>query len=73
VGHHLNLLECLRTRQRPICDVEIGCRSVTVCHLANLGHWLGKPIRWDPATEQILGNPDAALWLDRPKREQWTR
>jgi len=71
-GHHLNLLECLRTRQRPICDVEIGCRSVTVCHLANLGHWLQQPIRWDPAAEQILGNPDAALWLDRPKREPWT-
>jgi hypothetical protein len=36
-----------------------------------LGHWLGKPIRWDPASEQILGHPDAALWLDRPQREPW--
>jgi predicted dehydrogenase len=67
-GHVRDWLECVRTRRRPICDVEIGCRSVTVCHLGNIALWLNRPIRWDPAREQIVGDEHAARWLDRPKR-----
>jgi predicted dehydrogenase len=71
-GHHRNFIDCIRTRRRPICDVEIGCRSVTVCHLVNIGHWLQQPFHWDPIKEQIPDNPAAALWLDRAKRAPWT-
>ena len=67
-----NWLDCIRTRQRPICDVEIGCRSVTVCHLGNLAYWLKRPLRWDPAKEEFVGDAEANRWLDRPKREPWT-
>src|SRR5262249_1505431 len=35
-GHQRDWLNCVRSRKRPICDVEIGARSVTVCHLGNL-------------------------------------
>ncbi len=70
-SHPRNFLDCIGTRQRPICDVEVGCRSVTVCHLANIGHWLQQPFHWDPVREQIPDNPDAAFWLDRAKREPW--
>src|SRR5207249_7481963 len=38
-GHKKNWLECIKSRQRPICDVEVGARSVTVCHLGNLAYW----------------------------------
>ncbi len=67
-GHHDDWLACIRTRRRPIADVEVGCRSATVCHLGNIALWLGRTIRWDPRTEQIVGDPAAARWLDRPKR-----
>ena len=70
-GHRQDWINCIRTRRRPICDVEVGCRSVTVCHLGNIAWWLGQPFRWDPKTEQILDNPQAARWLDRPKREPY--
>jgi len=70
-GHHADWLRCIRTRRRPICDVEVGCRSVTVCHLGNIAWWLGQSFRWDPKAEQITNNPEAARWLDRPKREPW--
>jgi len=69
--HKRHWLECVRSRQRPICDVEIGCRSVSVCHLGNLAYWLKRPLRWDPAREEIVGDPEAARWLDRPKRAPW--
>ena len=47
-GHHRNWLECIRSRERPVADVEIGARSVTVCHLANLAYWNRRKLRWDP-------------------------
>jgi predicted dehydrogenase len=71
-GHHQDWLECIRTRRRPICDVEIGCRSATVCHLGNIALWTRRSIRWDPARERIIGDDEAARWLDRPKRSPYT-
>ncbi len=70
-GHQVDWLRCIRTRQRPICDVEIGCRTITACHLGNIACWLGRKIRWDPRKEEIIGDGEAARWLDRPKRAPW--
>ena len=71
-GHQADWLECIRTRRRPICDVEIGCRSVTVCHLGNIAHWLKHSIKWDPVKEEIIGDEEAGRWLSRPMRAPWT-
>lgn len=71
-GHHQNWLDCIRSRQRPICDVEVGCRTITVCHLGNIACWTQRRIRWDPVREQIIGDEAAARWLDRPGRGPWT-
>jgi hypothetical protein len=70
-GHHRNFIDCVKKRENPVCDVEIGCRSVTVCHLGNIAYWTRKPFGWDPKKEMILGNDKAAEWLDRPKRAPW--
>jgi hypothetical protein len=67
-NHQGNFLECLRTRARPIADVEIGHRTSTVCHLSAIAERLGRPIRWDPAREEIVGDAAASRWLDRPRR-----
>ena len=69
--HGANWLECIRTRRRPVCDVETGCRSVTVCHLGNLAYWLKRPLKWDPAKERFVGDDEANRWIDRPKRAPW--
>jgi predicted dehydrogenase len=71
-NHHDNWMECIRSRQRPICDVEVGCRSVTVCHVGNLAYWLKRPLKWDPVKEEFVGDDEANRWLDRPKRAPWT-
>ena len=71
-NHHQDWLSCIKTRQRPICDVEIGCRSVTVCHLGNIAFWTGHPIKWDPVKEEIVGDEAASRWLDRPMRAPWS-
>ena len=70
-NHRADFVECVRTRQRPICDVEIGCRSVTVCHLGCIAYWLNRPLRWDPVKEEFIGDAEANRWVDRPKRSPW--
>jgi predicted dehydrogenase len=70
-GHHQDWFNCIKTRERPICDVEIGCRTVSVCHLGNITYWLGRSIKWDPVKEEIIGDAEASRWLDRPMRAPW--
>jgi predicted dehydrogenase len=67
-GHYQDWFECMRTRRRPVCDVEIGARSATVCHLGNLAFWLKRPIRWDAGAQRIVGDEQAARWIDQPMR-----
>jgi predicted dehydrogenase len=70
-GHERNWLECIKTRQRPICDVEIGCRSVTVCHLGTIAIRTGKTIHWDPEKEVVTNDDSLNRWLDVPYRSPW--
>ena len=68
-AHSDDFLDCVRSRRKPNADVEIGCRTVTVCHLGNIAYRLNRPIKWDPVAEEIVGDDDAARWLDRSRRE----
>jgi len=70
-NHRQDWVDCIRSRRRPICDVEIGASSVTVCHLGNIAYWLGRPIKWDPVKKEIIGDAEATRWMDRPKRAPW--
>jgi len=67
-GHESNWIDCIRTRRKPICDVEIGHRTATICHLSGIAERLGRPIEWDPVEENILDDAAAARWFDRPRR-----
>jgi predicted dehydrogenase len=70
-GHQRNWLDCIRTRKRPLCDVEIGARSVTVCHLGNLAYWNHRKLRWDPKNWKFLDDAEANKWLDRERRDPY--
>lgn len=70
--HTRNFLDCMRSRELPICDVEIGHRSATVCHLANIAVRTGRKVQWDPKKEQIVGDAELQKMVDRPYRSPWT-
>jgi predicted dehydrogenase len=70
-NHHQNFLACMKSRELPICDVEIGHRSATVCHLGNIAARLGRKVQWDPVAEHILNDEEAAKMLSRPYRKPW--
>lgn len=50
---------------------EIGHRSATVCHLANLAMLLERPLRWDPKAEDFIDDAQASRLTDRVPREPW--
>ena len=71
-GHYQNWLDCIRSRQRPVADVEIGAHSVTVCHLNNIAIRTGKTIEWDPVTQRVTNDDTLNRWLNKPYRDEWT-
>jgi len=70
-NHMGNFFDCVRSRKEPICDVEIGHRSISIAHLGVISMRLGRKIRWDPAKESILGDAEASTWLGRPMRKPY--
>jgi hypothetical protein len=70
--HMGNFFESVRTRTPPICDVEIGHRSATVCHLAGIALRVGRKLKWDPAKEEFVGDKEANAQLAREQRKPWT-
>jgi predicted dehydrogenase len=68
-GQQKDWLNCVKSRKRPICDVEIGARSVTVCHLGNLAYWNHRKLRWDPKEWRFVNDAEADKWLDRERRQ----
>ena len=67
--HIQNWLECIKTRKKPNADVEIGHRSISICHMANITRELGRKLQWNPEKEVFVGDDEANTYLDRPKRK----
>ncbi len=70
-NHYTDWLDAIRKRTKPICDIETGCRSVTVCHLGNIAYKLKRPLKWDPKREIFLADDQANRLLSRSYRTSW--
>jgi len=70
-NHYTDWLDAIRKRSKPICDIEIGCRSVSVCHLGNIAYKLGRPLKWDPKREVFVGDSGANRLLSLAMRSPW--
>jgi predicted dehydrogenase len=68
-AHVANFLECLRSRERPIVDIETGHRSTNTCHLGNIAYKLGRKLTWDAETETFKNDREANAMLDREPRK----
>lgn len=69
--HYGNWLHCMKTRSEPVSDVFSHHRHLTTCHLANIAIRLDKELKWDPATERITNDQEAAGWVRREQREKY--
>jgi predicted dehydrogenase len=70
--HIRNFLDCVKSRQRPVSDIEIGHRSTSVCLLGNVAYRSQRRVVWDVAKQQIkAGGGDAEQYLARHYRQPW--
>jgi hypothetical protein len=69
--HVKNFIECVRSRQKPNADIEIGHRSTIVPHLGNIAYKTKKKLIWDDAREDFVGDPEASKLLGRVARKPW--
>ncbi len=70
--HFRNFIDALRDGVKPAAPIEYAHRSITIAHLANIALRLNRArLRWDPATEQVVDDTEAAAMLSRPMRGPW--
>lgn len=58
-NHYQDFVDAIKSRSKPICDVEVGHRSATVCNIANIAYQLNRPLKWDPVKEKFQRDSDA--------------
>jgi predicted dehydrogenase len=73
-GNRAQLLDFIQARaegRRPVADIEEGHISSAACILANLSMELGRELRWDAQTQQVIGDDEANSRLARAYRGDW--
>ncbi len=66
-----NFLDCIKSRQTPLCTLEDGHRSTSFAHLANISLRLNQRLEWDPVNEVFKNNEKANELLSYKYRSPW--
>ena len=66
-----NFLDCVKSRNKPICDLETGHRSNTFSLLINIAEEVKTRIEWDSKNEKITNNVEANKMLHYEYRKPW--
>jgi hypothetical protein len=65
-------INCIKSRQQPFCNLELGHRTATICNLGNMSLRLGgRAIQWDPEKEVVIGDKEAAAMCTKQYRAPW--
>jgi predicted dehydrogenase len=70
-AHVRNFLDCVKSRQQPVENLEVGHHISTVAHLGNLSLRTGRKIAWDHQQEKVLGDADADRLVSVAYRAPW--
>jgi predicted dehydrogenase len=70
-GHGENFEDCIKTREKPVMNIEAGVRVAHLCILGNLSFAAGRKFEWDPVNERVLNDDEANRMLSRPGRGPW--
>jgi hypothetical protein len=70
-GHQREFLDCVKSRRQTITPAETAHRSASIGHLGQIAMLLGRKIRWNPDTEQVINDETATRMLSTPMRAPW--
>jgi len=70
-GIYGDFIECVKTREKPFRDIELGLNTITVAHLGTIALELERSLKWDAAKQEFVGDAEANRLRDRARREPW--
>jgi predicted dehydrogenase len=70
-NHFKDFFSAMRSRSKPVCDVEIGHRTASVCNIGNIAYQLKRPLQWDPKKEVFKNDKEANGLLGRSMTKEW--
>ena len=70
-GHMEDWFEGMRTGKKTIMNIEAGVGVANLTVLGNLAYLLGRPLVWDQATREIVGDEEARRLMSRPQRHPY--
>jgi predicted dehydrogenase len=69
--HMRNFIDCVISREKPNCDIEIGHLTTVHCHLGNIVSRVGRNVAYDASKETISNDPEAQALTKRKYRNHW--
>jgi predicted dehydrogenase len=70
-NHYKDFFKAMRNRSKPICDVEIGHRTSSLCTIGNMAYELKRPLTWNPRKEKFKNDDQANAMLGRKLNSEW--
>ncbi len=71
VLHQKEFIRCVKARERPFADIEVGHKSSVPGHLSNIAYRVGRKVRWDARAEKIIDDAEANALVTREYRRPW--
>jgi len=71
-AHKADFLQCIKTRERPSCDIGIAMHANICCHLGNAAWRADKKLKFDPKTFRLGPDPEDSQWAGRTYRKKWS-
>ena len=68
-AHIDNFFACLKSREKPVADIEVAHHSTNTTHLGNIAYKMGRKLQWDVETETFKNDKDANAMLGREWRK----
>ena len=69
--HVNNFISCVRSRQRSICDVEVGKNSAVLAHMGNISYRTQDKLYWNKVQQNFGNNADANGLIQPTYRTPW--
>ena len=69
--HVQNFLDCIKTREKPNADVEIGAHIAKIAHLGNIAYKTGRKVYWDVGNNVFKNDPQANELIHARYRAPW--
>jgi predicted dehydrogenase len=68
-AHKRNFLDCMHSRKRPSCDIEVGQVASVLCHAGNVAWRVNRKLVFDAATQTFTGDREANALVTRTYRK----